>query len=153
MIFRRFRVRCRALELCASCSTRIRPPAQRSEATVCAATRGNITELAAPAVVALFIPLLSFRTAGYNGEAVRRREWESNPRFTARCPIPIQPAAVLRVVGTGGDVSLSVLLARISYSTTSTLLACRIGSNAMYRVGEIRKQGKNARQSDCARLH
>jgi hypothetical protein len=57
----------------------IRPPTPRSEATVCAVTRGNITELAATTFVALFIGELSLRTAGYDGEAVRRRECQSTP--------------------------------------------------------------------------
>jgi hypothetical protein len=46
----------------------IRPPTPRSEATVCAVTRGNITEPAATAFVALLTVLLSVRTIGYSGE-------------------------------------------------------------------------------------
>ncbi len=46
----------------------IRPPTPRSEATVCAVTRGNIAELAAINFVALLIALLSVRTIGYTGE-------------------------------------------------------------------------------------
>jgi len=37
----------------------IRPPTPHSEATVCAVTKGNIAELAATALVALLILLLS----------------------------------------------------------------------------------------------
>jgi hypothetical protein len=46
----------------------IRPPTPRSEATVCAVTRGNIREPAATAFVALLIVLLSVRTIGHSGE-------------------------------------------------------------------------------------
>jgi len=46
----------------------IRPPTPRSEATVCAVTKGNISELAATVFVALLIVLLSVRTIGYRGE-------------------------------------------------------------------------------------
>ena len=46
----------------------IRPPTPRSEATLCAVTRGNIAELAATAFVPLLIVLLSVRTIGYRGE-------------------------------------------------------------------------------------
>jgi hypothetical protein len=56
----------------------LHPPSPRSEATVCAVTMGNITELSATAFILLFIHSLSFRMAGYNGEAVRRRECQPN---------------------------------------------------------------------------
>jgi hypothetical protein len=57
----------------------IRPPSPRSEATVCAVTMRNITELSATAFLALFIDSLSLRMTGYHGEVVRRRECQSTP--------------------------------------------------------------------------
>jgi hypothetical protein len=50
----------------------------------------NITELAATTIVALLIDLLLLRTAGYNGEAVRQREGDSNPRYRISvCAAPV----------------------------------------------------------------
>lgn len=55
------------LEPCAPCSHHeIRPPTPRSEATARAVTRGNITELAATAVVVRLIDLSPVRIIGYN---------------------------------------------------------------------------------------
>ena len=57
----------------------IRPPTPRSEATVCAVTKGNIAELAASAFVALLVVLLSVRTIGYKGEQCSGGESVSQP--------------------------------------------------------------------------
>src|SRR5215472_12072108 len=46
----------------------IRPPNPRSEATAYAVTKGNIAKLAAAALVALPVVLLSARTIGYRGK-------------------------------------------------------------------------------------
>ena len=57
----------------------IRPPTPRSEATARAVTRGNITELAATAVVALLIDLLSVRTIRYNENSAAAERVSVNP--------------------------------------------------------------------------
>ena len=57
----------------------IRPPTPRSEATVCAVTKGNIAELAASAFVALLVVLLSVRAIGYKGEQCSGGESVSQP--------------------------------------------------------------------------
>jgi hypothetical protein len=86
----------------------IRPPTPRSEATVYAVTKGNIAKLAAMAVVALIIVLLSVRTMGYRGEQCNGGEGVSqsplkdkafstflnqNPPFELRPENGISPSA------------------------------------------------------------
>ena len=90
------------LEPCPPCLHReIRPPSPRSVASACAVTRGNIAELAATALVALLIVLLSVRTIGYRGERSSGREGfsQSSLKDQAFSAFLDQPLSYFRKMG------------------------------------------------------